>query len=391
MLTIDGSYGEGGGQILRSTLTLSAITHKPVRLVNIRAGRSKPGLRPQHLTAVRAAGAICDAELEGARLDSQTLTFVPRTAPRSGEYTFDVVDAARGGSAGSVMLILQTVLLPLALAPGDSRLILKGGTNVLWSPSALYVQHVYLPILAKLGVTASLDILRWGFYPRGGGEVTVSIRGNTSLNPWHCTERGALEAIEGIAYAANLPSHIPQRMSDRARALLKRKISDLENSRDGVTVHITPRHVSSIGPGAGLFLLARYANVRAGFTALGRRGLPSEKVAEIGVQDLLAHYHGWGVDAHLGDQLVLPLVLSRGPARIAISEITRHLLTNVWVALKFELVPVNVMADISHLKGRRGREVYETVLEPGSSAEGGPGFLIVGDSGSESLNGGQIS
>jgi RNA 3'-terminal phosphate cyclase (ATP) len=353
MLTIDGSYGEGGGQILRSTLTLSAMTQKPVRLVNIRAGRSKPGLRPQHLTAVRAAAAICDATLQGDYLDSQTLTFTPRAAPRAGAYTFDVADAARGGSAGSVMLIVQTVLLPLALASGDSQLRLKGGTHVPWSPSALYVQHVYLPTLAKLGVTATLDVLRWGFYPRGGGEVTVSIMGDTSLNPWCCTARGALEAVEGIAYAANLPSHIPQRMSDRARSLLK---TECDSPDAEVSVHITPRHVPSPGPGAGLFLLARYEHIVAGFTALGRRGLPSEEVAEMAVEELVAHHRGGGVDAHLGDQLVLPLVLSGGPACVAISEVTRHLLTNVWVALQFELAPVQVQGE-----------------------EGQPGFLIIGD------------
>jgi RNA 3'-terminal phosphate cyclase (ATP) len=294
------------------------------------------------------------------------------------------------------MLILQTVLLPLALAAsGDSRLILKGGTNVPWSPSALYVQHVYLPTLAKLGVTASLDILRWGFYPRGGGEVIVSITGDTSLNPWSCTERGALKAIEGIAYAANLPSHIPQRMSDRARSLLKSDISDSGSASDGVSVHITPRHVPSVGPGAGLFLLARYANpespgdIVAGFTALGRRGLPSERVAEMGVQELLTYHRGCGVDAHLGDQLVLPLVLAGGPARVALSEITRHLLTNVWVALNFELPAAHVEVDYARAEGPADTQELDAPATPearATTSEGKPGFLIVEDRESGSQN-----
>ena len=134
MLTIDGSYGEGGGQVLRTSLALSAITGQPVRVEDIRAGRRKPGLRPQHLTGVRAAAKICDAEVDGAKLNAQSLTFAPRSAPRAGTYTFDVAQAAKGGSAGSVSLILQTVLLPLALAEGTSQLTLRGGTHVAWSP-----------------------------------------------------------------------------------------------------------------------------------------------------------------------------------------------------------------------------------------------------------------
>ena len=177
MNIIDGSYGEGGGQILRTSLTLSAITGQPVRIEQIRAGRRKPGLMPQHLTAVRAASRICSAEVEGAKRNSQALVFRPRSAPQAGTYTFDVAQAAKGGSAGSVSLILQTVLLPLALAEGSSQVTLLGGTHVAWSPPYDYVKRVYLPALARLGIAAKVTIKKWGWYPIGGGRIQATMQG----------------------------------------------------------------------------------------------------------------------------------------------------------------------------------------------------------------------
>ncbi len=337
LLTLDGSYGEGGGQILRSALSLAAISGTPVRLIHIRAGRKRPGLRPQHLTAVRAAAALCDARLEGDMLGSQTLTFVPRSAPRAGRYTFDVAEAAQGGSAGAVALILQTVLLPLALADGSSEVTLRGGTAVPMSPPIPYLERVYLPVLAEMGVEARILRHRWGFYPRGGGEVVVRIEGGARLRPLHLTERGELKRIEGIAFVAGLPSHIPQRMCDRARAVLRGL---------GVPVKVVPTHVSARGVGAGIFLTAHYAQAAAGFVALGRRGLPSERVAEMACKPLMAHLRSGAVaDPWLGDQLVLPFALAEGPSHITLSRVTRHLLTNVWVARQFGFETIRVVGE----------------------------------------------
>jgi len=346
---IDGSHGEGGGQILRSALTLAAITGDTVCLESIRANRSKPGLRPQHLTAVRAAAAICNAQVTGAALNSQMLTFAPQTLPQAGAYVFDVNDVASSGSAGAMTLVLQTVLLPLALADGSSRLILRGGTAVPMSPPAPYIEHVYLPTLFEMGVHARLTHRLWGFYPQGGGELDVEIAGRATLRPLDLTARGAPERVDGAACAAKLPSHIPQRMSDRARALL--------NQAALPHVLIEPQHVISPGAGAGLFLTAQYARARAGFSALGRRGLPSEEVAELACRALLEHHRtGAAVDPHLGDQLVLPFVLAQGMSRAAVSRVTQHLLTHVWVAAHFDLPPARV-----------------------TGAEGQPGTLIVGE------------
>ncbi|HQE93528.1 MAG TPA: RNA 3'-terminal phosphate cyclase [Anaerolineae bacterium] len=346
---IDGSYGEGGGQILRSALTLAVLTGDAVCLENIRAHRARPGLRPQHLTAVRAAAAICNAHVEGAERDSQTLIFAPQTPPQAGMYVFDVIAAASEGSAGATTLILQTVLLPLALAAGPSQLILRGGTVVPMSPPAPYIEHVYLPTLFEMGVQAKMTQRLWGFYPQGGGELEVEIAGRATLRPLDLTERGAPERVDGMAFAAKLPSHIPQRMSDRAHTLL--------NQAGLPHVSIEPQHVTSPGVGTGLFLTVQYAHARAGFSVLGRRGLPSEDVATLACRELLEHHRtGAAVDPHLGDQLVLPFVLAEGISRAAVSRVTPHLLTNIWVTGHFALPPARVTGE-----------------------EGQPGMLVVGE------------
>lgn len=327
-IEIDGSYGEGGGQVLRTSLTLAVLTGRPLRIEHIRAGRKKPGLRPQHLTAVRAAAAICDAQLEGDVLGSQALSFTPGGPVRAGQYTFDVSAAVQGGSAGSVGLVLQTIFLPLALADGDSYLTLRGGTHVPWAPSISYVEHVFLPQLARMGARAQVESEQWGFYPAGGGQVQVRIAGRDGpLRSLQVVERGALQSVWGIAAGMNLPAHIPQRMADRAHRLL---------AEAGLAARVEPRRLRGNGPGAGIFLCAEYDRAATGFTVYGRQGLPSERVSEMACDELLAHHRSTAaLDPHLADQLVLPAVLAEGETRVSTSRVTRHLLTNVWVVRHF--------------------------------------------------------
>jgi RNA 3'-terminal phosphate cyclase (ATP) len=327
-LVIDGSSGEGGGQVLRTSLALAVLTGQPVRIERIRAGRKHPGLRPQHLTGVRAAAAICDARLEGDELNSQTITFVPSGPARPGRYTFDVVEVAQGGSAGSVGLVLQTVLLPLALADGESLLTLRGGTHVPWAPSVSYLEHVFLPRMAQMGVQAQIELDRWGFYPAGGGEIRVTIAGRQDpLHPLRMTERGALQKTWGLAVVTNLPAHIPQRMANRASNVL---------AEAGLQAHMEPRRLRGAGPGAGIFLFAEYVHATVGFTAYGRKGLPAEHVAEAACEELLAHHRsGAPVDPYLADQLVLPMALVEGESRASTSQVSRHLLTNVSIVQRF--------------------------------------------------------
>ncbi|MCL7451445.1 MAG: RNA 3'-terminal phosphate cyclase [Anaerolineae bacterium] len=329
MIVIDGSYGEGGGQVLRTSLALSAITGQPVRIEHIRAGRRKPGLMPQHLTGVRAATRVCDAQVEGARLNSLELAFAPRSAPRAGTYTFDVAQAAKGGSAGSVSLIFQTVLLPLALAEGTSELTLRGGTHVAWSPPYDYLKRVYLPTLARMGVQAKVNIRKWGWYPIGGGEVEATIHGlgRASLEAMDLSRRGDLLRVRGLSVSSNLPKHIRVRQEGAALQALR---------SNGVNARIDAIDAPSKGKGTAVFLWADFENAHAGFTSLGELGKPAEQVAEEAAQELVEFLQAHAaLDRHLADQVVLPMALAEGRSSFTTEAVTQHLLTNAWVVNQF--------------------------------------------------------
>jgi len=362
LITIDGSYGEGGGQVLRTSLSLSALQGEAVRIENIRAKRPKPGLQAQHLTGVLAIAQICNAELRGAELGSQTLTFAPQSPPQAGDYAFDVAEARKGGSAGSTSLVFQTLLLPLALAEGDSHLTIRGGTHVAWSPPFHYLQQVYLPTLARMGIEATVEIKQWGWYPIGGGEIRARVRGRglragkniTSqfapagfviqppdrrianparakvilsipypLTPINLVERGELRRLWGISALSNLPAHIGQRQKSQAERLLRER---------GFKPKIEIVDAPSPGQGTVVFLVAEFENVLAGFTSYGARGKRAEKVAEEACQEFVQYYDsGQALDRHLADQLILPMSLAAGQSGFTTCEVTRHLLTNVEV------------------------------------------------------------
>jgi len=334
MLVIDGASGEGGGQIVRTALTFSAMLTQAVRLENIRAGRKNPGLTAQHLTAVNAAALICEAEVSGATLGSTQLTFEPQGLPIAGIYEFDVTEAREGGSAGAATLVLQTVLLPLTQARSGSLVTVKGGTHVDWSPSFHYFAEVYLPMVARLGVQARAELVAWGWYPAGGGEIELTVAGSADQpgdrpepSAGIVPERGRLKEIRGIAVASSLPAHIAQRIRNRAMNLL---------AEAGLPAAIEPRRVRSVSPGAGIFLTAEYEGSLAGFSALGKKGKPSEQVAEEAVTELLAfHRSRAAVDSHLADQLILPLALFGPAAILATTELSQHALTNLWVVEQF--------------------------------------------------------
>lgn len=337
MIEIDGSYGEGGGQVLRTALTLSVITAQPVHLRRIRAGRRNPGLAPQHLTAVHALARVCGADVRGAGIGSTEVVFQPQSKPRAGEYTFDVTEAAHGGSAGSVTLILQALLLPLAMAGAPSRLTLKGGTHVAWSPPFHYLAHVFLPTVARMGLRAEARLEAWGFYPVGGGQVSVDITPPSSFSSLSLVERGQLKKIRGWAAATNLPAHIPQRIANRARNVLMQK---------RLPVEITPLRERGAGPGAALCLVAEYEHGLAGFSSLGERGKPSEAVADEACRDLLVHHAaGAPVDMHLADQLLLPMALAPGRSEFRTCRVTQHLLTNAHVIRQFLPAQIEIEGD----------------------------------------------
>lgn len=334
MQEINGSWGEGGGQILRTSLSLAAITGQELCLTQIRAGRKKPGLAAQHLTSVWAAAAICKAQVKGDQLGSMTLDFIPTCPPQSGFYTFDVSDARMGGSAGAVSLILQTILPPLALAVGESVVILKGGTHVPFSPPITYIEQVYLPTLEQLGLQAQVQLQAWGWYPQGGGRVELRIQGNSQLKGLNLLERGELKQVQGLAVVTELPSHIPQRMASRAESLLRQQ--ELKHQ-------IQPLRAKGIAQGAGIFLVSEYESIRAGFSALGKRGLASETVADLAVEPLLKFHQSLGVvDSFLADQVMLPLALAHQESKYRVFEITEHLKTNAWTISQFGLADIDI-------------------------------------------------
>jgi RNA 3'-terminal phosphate cyclase (ATP) len=318
------------------------IGSRSFRLTNIRANRRNPGLQPQHLSATRAAAAISGAQLAGDFLGSSELVFAPTHPPKPGSYLFDVAEIAGHGSAGSAILILQTVLVPLALAQGDSTVVVLGGTHQDWAPAYDDLANAYLPALRQMGLDADAELKRWGWYPAGGGEVIGKINGGPERDwpraswprPIEVLERGPLVRITGRAVAANLPAHIPQRMSDRAREAL----GDL-----GVPVQIEPLRVRAVCPGAGIFLLAGYETLAASFSAHGRQGKPSEAVADEAVLALRGHHlSGAAVELHLADQLLLPLAVATGPSAFTMARPTAHLATNAWTIEQFGLAKVTI-------------------------------------------------
>jgi RNA 3'-terminal phosphate cyclase (ATP) len=317
MLHLDGSYGEGGGQILRTALSLAALTETPVRIEAIRAGRPKPGLRPQHLTAVQALARVARAEVTGAGLGSQALTFRPRL-PQGGRYLFNV--AEKTGSAGSVCLIAQALLPPLLRAGTPTTLTLQGGTHVPWSPPAHYLSLVFLPALALLGAEVQMALERWGWYPRGGGEVRLEIKPARAFTGVQWRTPAPPSAFQALSAGANLPEHVARRQAARLAARLG----------EALPVAVIP--AGGQGPGSLVCLWGP----RAGFSALGARGKPAETVADEAADAYQTfRKSGAALDRHLADQLLLYLALAPGPSAVTTEAVTSHLLTNVWVIEQF--------------------------------------------------------
>lgn len=335
MLKLNASHGEGGGQTLRTALALSVALGQPVTLEGIRAARPRPGLQPQHLTAVRALAAISDATIEGDALDSTRLSFAPRTL-RGGHYAFDV--GAIRGSAGSVSLLFQALLLPLALAAEPSRLLLKGGTHVPWSPPVHYLIQVFLPALSSLGLYADITLRRWGWYPRGGGEIEAQVRpggGQPGLGwaglSWELRSQRPL--ISGVSAVSRLPFGIAERQ--RHQALQRLRASGFE-----AEVTLVEEH-EALGPGTLVFLAASGEGTRAGFSSLGRRGVRAEAVADEAADQLLAYLDcRAAVDDHLADQLLPFLSLARAPSVFTCPTRSSHLETVAWVVRQF--LPVRI-------------------------------------------------
>ncbi|MGF1583463.1 MAG: RNA 3'-terminal phosphate cyclase [Gemmataceae bacterium] len=322
-IEIDGSVGEGGGQILRSSLALSLLTGKPFRLRNIRARRKNPGLQPQHLMSVRAAAQIGQAEVIGASRGSSDLVFKPNTIV-AGDYEFAI------GTAGATSLVLHTVYLPLALrATEPSRIVIKGGTHVMMSPSSDFLITTWQGYMTQLGLKLSIALHRLGFYPKGAGEIEARVQPIAAVNSWNLTEKTEIKNVRVVGAVAGLPKDIAGRLVRRVTQRFKQfdanlKVQGEQQEWEG-------------GPGVVLTLELQTQPVTTLFFGLGKRGKKAEQVADEvfdeAVTFLMCPYAV--VDPHSADQLVLPLVFANGSSSYGVAEVTEHLTTNIAVIQKF--------------------------------------------------------
>lgn len=340
MIKLDGSEGEGGGQILRSALTLSALTGQPFEIKKIRAGRAKPGLLRQHLTALRAAAAICGGKYsDNVDIGATELMFYPGDI-RSGRYEFAV------GTAGSAMLVLQTILLPLLQAPEPSRVIISGGTHNSAAPPYQFVEQCFLPQLCAMGADVELKLLGYGFMPAGGGKVMATIQPCDGLTRLELLERGEQQEILAEAYFANIPFDVADRELGRVRERLALP-----------TASAQVREVKSIGPGNMLGVTTRHEHVTELFSAVGRRGTRAEEVADGVADQVLAYLDSKvAVGQHLADQLLLPIATAGGGSFTTCAP-TPHTMTNVTtiaafldIGVKFE--PLNDAGDVKVIVSR---------------------------------------
>ncbi|RVU35223.1 RNA 3'-terminal phosphate cyclase [Hwanghaeella grinnelliae] len=298
MITIDGSEGEGGGQVLRYAAALSLLTGEPFTIENIRGGRAKPGLMRQHVTALEAACTIGDAKCSGLAVGSSSLSFQPgRVKP--GNYNFAI------GTAGSTSLVLQTVLMPLLLANGPSHLVIEGGTHAMAAPPFEFMQKALLPILSRMGPKVSIQLERHGFFPRGGGRIVVEIE-PSALRSIECLERGAFMQGRVEAVLAGIPRDIAERELTAARKVLS------EWPDDAFTIRQLP---GEHGPGNALLVEAEFENITEVVSSFGKLGVPAEKLAKSAARSMAGYL---ALEAFAGpylqDQLLLPFALAKGGA-----------------------------------------------------------------------------
>ncbi|WP_297536228.1 RNA 3'-terminal phosphate cyclase [Thermococcus sp.] len=317
MIEIDGSYGEGGGQILRTAVALSVITGKPVRIYNIRANRPNPGLRPQHLHGILALKELSNARVKGARVGSTVLEFWPGK-PEAKHIRVPIK------TAGSVTLVLQALLPAMAFVGGSFEV--TGGTDVPWSPPVDYLRNVTLFALEKMGLKVELELRRRGHYPKGGGLVVGRVEPWEERKPITALEWNRIKKFGGISHATNLPAHVAERQAKAAEERIRGLYS--------LPVEIEREVSRSLGPGSGIVVWAETDSLRLGGDALGKRGKPAEVVGREAADELLGQLTSRkAVDKFLGDQLIPFLAFAGG--EIGVVEITNHLTTNVWVVERF--------------------------------------------------------
>ncbi|MRV76715.1 RNA 3'-terminal phosphate cyclase [Duganella sp. FT92W] len=324
MIELDGSQGEGGGQILRTSLSLSMITGQPVRIVNIRANRAKPGLMRQHLVAVQAAAEVCGADISDVQVGAQTLVFKPGRI-RGGNYSFAI------GSAGSSMLVLQTLLPALLYADQPSTVTVSGGTHNPKAPPAEFLQRAYGRAMAEMGARIDIQLERHGFYPAGGGIVTATVQPGPQLQRLELLEPGARR----VGYAESFIAAVPFSVAER-------ELETVATAMGWSGEQLRPRQLpDKYGPGNALLITLDSEHVTEVFAAFGEKSVPAEAVAKQAVHDARFYIaSGAAVSEHLADQLMLPMALAGG-GKFTVDRVSLHARTNADVIARFLPVAFN--------------------------------------------------
>jgi len=324
MIEIDGSYGEGGGALLRVSTALSALTGNPIRIKNIRAGRPQPGLMPQHLNAILALQKLSEAGVDGLTMGSEEISFIPKVL-QEGKFQVQV------GTAGSITLILQAFMIPAGFAPEPVKICLTGGTDVRWAPPIDYLQNITLPILSSIGHQIDLKLLKRGYYPRGGGKLQADVTPLNNFKPFHIHDL-QVDYIRGVSHCTKLPRHVAIRQALAAEKKIKLAGYDAQIKIDTAG--------DALGPGSSIVLWSEFEGKsfhplgRVGGSSLGEPGKRAELVGQDAATDILRHLSiGAPLDRYMADQII-PYMAIHGSSSVKIAELTPHTLTNIYAAEK---------------------------------------------------------
>lgn len=329
MIEINGAHGEGGGALLRVSAALSALKLQPFHMTNVRAGRPKPGLMPQHLHALKLLQNMSSATCTDVQIGSQEFYFKPESLT-GGNYHVDVV------TAGSTTLILQAAMIPASFADANVKLTLRGGTDVKWAPPVDYLKNVTLPILHSMGCKADVQVKRRGHYPRGGGMLRAEITPVKKLKPVTLLE-SEFDSVKGVSHCVNLPEHVAVRQAESASKVLRSA---------GYSADIEIQHsTEEIGPGSAIVLWTD-GKTPLGGSSIGEPGKRAELVGKNAAEELLHHISGGAaLDRYMGDQII-PYMALAGKSHVKTAELTQHTLTNIYAAEKFTGKTFQILGDL---------------------------------------------